>query len=106
MPQKAAVYGEREIAERLTDLPGWRSTEGALEREYRTDTWPAALLLVNAIGYLAETADHHPDLTIQWKRVTVRLATHSAGGVTDKDFAMARRIERLASGAGDPVDER
>jgi len=50
-------------------------------------------MLVNAIGYLAEAAYHHPDLSVTWGRVTVKLSTHSAGGITDKDFALARQIE-------------
>jgi 4a-hydroxytetrahydrobiopterin dehydratase len=53
-------------------------------------------MLVNAIGYMAEAAYHHPDLTVTYARVTVKLSTHSAGGITDKDFELARRIEDLA----------
>jgi 4a-hydroxytetrahydrobiopterin dehydratase len=53
-------------------------------------------MLVNAIGFLAEAAYHHPDLTVTYARVTVKLSTHSAGGITDKDFDLARRIEDLA----------
>jgi 4a-hydroxytetrahydrobiopterin dehydratase len=52
-------------------------------------------MLVNAIGYLAEAAFHHPDLSVTWARVVVKLTTHSAGGITDKDFALARRIEEV-----------
>ncbi len=53
-------------------------------------------MLVNAIGFLAEAAYHHPDLAVTWARVTVKLSTHSAGGITDKDFDLARRIEDVA----------
>ena len=53
-------------------------------------------MLVNAIGYLAEAAYHHPDLTVTWGRVIVKLSTHSAGGITDKDFDLARKIEDVA----------
>jgi 4a-hydroxytetrahydrobiopterin dehydratase len=53
-------------------------------------------MLINAIGFVAEAADHHPDLEVSWAKVTVRLSTHSAGGITDKDIALAREIERLA----------
>ena len=52
-----------------------------------------ASMLVNAIGFVAEAAYHHPDLSVTWGRVTVKLSTHSAGGITDKDFELARRIE-------------
>jgi 4a-hydroxytetrahydrobiopterin dehydratase len=50
-------------------------------------------MLVNAIGYLSEAAYHHPDLSVTWGRITVKLSTHSAGGITDKDFSLARKIE-------------
>ena len=53
-------------------------------------------MLVNAIGYLAEAAYHHPDLSVTWGRITVKLSTHSAGGITDKDFELARNIEDVA----------
>ena len=53
-------------------------------------------MLVNAIGFIAEAADHHPDLEVSWPKVVVRLSTHSAGGITDKDVALAREIEQLA----------
>ena len=53
-------------------------------------------MLVNALGYLAEAAYHHPDLSVTWGRVTVKLSTHSAGGITDKDFELARRLEEVA----------
>jgi 4a-hydroxytetrahydrobiopterin dehydratase len=51
---------------------------------------------VNAVGYLSEAAYHHPDLSVTWGRVTVKLSTHSAGGITEKDFALARQIEDVA----------
>ena len=85
-----------EIADRLKELPGWRLENGAIVREYPTDGWPTTLMLVNAIGFCAEAAYHHPDLAVTWGRVTVKLSTHSAGGITDKDFALARRIEDVA----------
>ena len=55
----------------------------------------AALLYVGAVGYLAEQANHHPDVLIQWNRVTLTLSTHSAGGLTGDDFALARQISAL-----------
>ena len=60
-------------------------------RFYETDGWPTTLMAVNAIGFLCEAADHHPDLTVSWGKLTVRLNTHTAGGVTDKDLELARR---------------
>ena len=84
------------IAQRLADLPGWVHERGVLRRTYKTDGWPTTLMLVNAIGFYAEAADHHPDLQVSWGRVTVTLRTHSAQGITGKDFEVARLIEQAA----------
>ena len=93
MSQKESTYDEAQIAERLNALPGWYYEGGWIRRVYKTDGWPTTLMLVNAIGYCAEAAYHHPDLAVTWGRVTVKLSTHSAGGITDKDFDLARKIE-------------
>lgn len=90
------VYSEQEASRALGDLQPWRAEGGAIHRTYETEGWATTLMLVNAIGFVAEAADHHPDLEVSWARVAVRLSTHSAGGVTDKDIALAREIERLA----------
>jgi 4a-hydroxytetrahydrobiopterin dehydratase len=90
---KEQTYSEEQIAERLSSLPGWFFEDGWIRRHYKTDGWPTTLMLVNAIGYLAEAAYHHPDLTVTWARVGVKLRTHSADGITDKDLELARRIE-------------
>ena len=96
MSEKEPTYNEAEIAERLRDLPGWYYEDKWIRRVYKTDGWPTTLMLVNALGYLAEAAYHHPDLSVTWGRVTVKLSTHSAGGITDKDFELARRLEEVA----------
>jgi 4a-hydroxytetrahydrobiopterin dehydratase len=93
MATKETTYDEAQIAKRLAELPGWYYEDGWIRRVYKTDGWPTTLMLVNAIGYLSEAAYHHPDLSVTWGRLTVKLSTHSAGGITDKDFALARRIE-------------
>lgn len=90
------TYNEQDVARALSDLPAWRAVRGAIERTYETDGWSTTLMLVNAIGFIAEAADHHPDLEVSWPKVVVRLSTHSAGGITDKDLALAQEIERLA----------
>jgi len=79
---------------RLGDLPGWTGADRWLVREYRTDGWRTTMLVVNAIAFVSEAANHHPDLEVHWGRVVVRLQTHSAGGVTDKDLELAARIEQ------------
>jgi 4a-hydroxytetrahydrobiopterin dehydratase len=96
MAEKEKTYDEAQIAERLASLPGWFFEGGWIRRHYKTDGWPTTLMLVTAIGYCAEAAYHHPDLAVTYARVTVKLSTHSAGGITDKDFELARKIEELA----------
>lgn len=93
---KPTALNPAEIAGRLAALPAWRLADGALERTYETDGWPTTLMLVNAIGFYAEAADHHPDLAVTWGKVVVRLWTHSAGGVTASDVELAQLIERTA----------
>jgi 4a-hydroxytetrahydrobiopterin dehydratase len=96
MATSERTYDEAEIVDRLSALPGWYFQDGWIRRVYKTDGWPTTLMLVNAIGYAAEAAYHHPDLNVTWARVTVKLSTHSAGGITDKDFELARQIEDFA----------
>ena len=96
MATKEPTYDDAQIAERLQALPGWYYEDGWIRRQFKTDGWPTTLMLVNLIGYCAEAAYHHPDLTVTWAKVGVKLATHSAGGITDKDFELARRIEEVA----------
>ena len=95
MPQKEPIFSEAQIAERLRELPGWFYEDGWIRRVYKTDGWATTLMLVTAIGYIAEAAYHHPDLAVTYARVTVKLMTHSDGGITDKDFALARRLEEV-----------
>jgi len=93
---KETALTESQIAEKLKALPGWRYDSGALRRRYQTDGWPTTLMLVNAVGFYAEAADHHPDLGVHWGSVDVALNTHSAGGITDKDFELAALFEQAA----------
>lgn len=90
------TYTEQEAARALAEMPAWRAERGTITRTFETEGWGTTLMLVNAIGFIAEAADHHPDLEVSWAKVAVRLSTHSAGGITDKDVALAREIERLA----------
>ncbi len=94
--QKLKVYTEEEIQEKLArELPEWYYEDGWIRRFYRTDGWQTTMMLVNTIGFLAEAAYHHPDLAVSWAEVWVKLQTHSAGGVTDKDFELAKKIEEV-----------
>lgn len=93
---KESALTDAQIAAELKVLPGWRHEAGALRRTYKTDGWPTTLMLVNAIGFYAEAADHHPDLEVHWGSVSVALSTHSAGGITAKDVALAKLVEETA----------
>ena len=93
----APPLGTAEIGARLAALPGWAVVDGALQRVWRTGGWKATLLLAGAIAHFAEVAWHHPDLILSWDRVTVRLSTHSAGGITALDFALAGKLQEVLS---------
>lgn len=93
------VLSPDEVARRLTALPGWRAQGTAIVREYVLDGgFMGSIGFVNRLAAAAEEADHHPDLAIAWDRVTVTLSTHSAGGVTESDLALAAEADRLATG--------
>ena len=93
---KERTYTEAEVEERLArELPHWKLEKGWIRRKFRTHSWKGTLMVVNAVGHLAEAAWHHPDMTISYAFVEVRLMTHSAKGITDKDFALARKIEEV-----------
>ena len=94
MANAEQVYSDEEIQQRLVGpLQHWYLEDGWLRRKYRTEGWKGTLMVVNAVGHLAEAAWHHPDLTVSYAFVTVKLRTHSAKGITDKDFALAGKIE-------------
>jgi 4a-hydroxytetrahydrobiopterin dehydratase len=75
----------------------WQEQDDALEREFELPSFPAAIEFVDRLAELAEAEDHHPDIDIRYRRVTVRWTTHSAGGITDKDREMADRTSALAA---------
>ena len=90
------TYSDAQIVERLQKiLPRWRYEDGWIRRKYKTNSWKGTLMVVNAVGHLAEAAWHHPDLTVSYAWVEVRLKTHTAKGITDKDFELARKIEEV-----------
>ncbi len=95
---REAILDEGTVLERLpADLPRWRLQDGSIRRTYKTHGWKGTLMVVNAIGHLAELAWHHPDLSVSYAAVEVRLTTHSADGITEKDFALARKIEDVVT---------
>ena len=95
-PPTEKVYGDDEIKARLAaELPHWYLEDGWIRRKFRTSGWKATLMVVNTVGHLAEAAWHHPDLTASYAWVEVRLVTHSAKGITDKDLYLAKKIEEV-----------
>lgn len=101
------VYNEAEIGEKLKGLPGWELRDGWIRRKYRTPGWPHTLMLANTIAFLSDAAYHHPDLSLGYAEVTVKLQTHRVKGITDNDFELARRIEDIATWkppAGSPFE--
>jgi 4a-hydroxytetrahydrobiopterin dehydratase len=90
------VYGVEEVEARLKDeLPAWYYEDGWIRRKYKTSGWKATLMVVNTVGHLAEAAWHHPDLSVSYAFVVVKLMNHAAKGITEKDFALARKIEEV-----------
>ncbi|MEO6022858.1 MAG: 4a-hydroxytetrahydrobiopterin dehydratase [Burkholderiales bacterium] len=93
---KEHVYSEAEIKAKLeAELPKWFYEDGWIRRKYKTEGWKGTLMVVNTVGHLAEAAWHHPDLTVSYAFVTVKLCTHSAKGISDKDFELAKKIESV-----------
>ncbi len=89
---------EEQARQELATLPGWELKEDQITKLYKFKDFAQALAFVNRVGGLAETADHHPDIDIRYSKVILTLSTHSAGGLTEKDFELARQI--------DPSDNR
>jgi 4a-hydroxytetrahydrobiopterin dehydratase len=87
---------EDEIIAQLSGTPGWAREGASIIRTVTREDFCAAMLFTGAVAYLAEEANHHPDILIQWNRVTLTLSTHSAGGLTAADFNLAGRISALA----------
>lgn len=88
---------QQEITDRLRDCPGWTSERDGLEKTFTFASFPDAIAFVTRLAFDAEAADHHPDLTVTYRRVLVRWSTHSEGGVTEKDFEGVRRSETIAA---------
>lgn len=86
---------EEEISERLLPLDGWSKGEAWIEKRFRFKNFLRAMSFVNAVAYLAETVNHHPDIVIHYNEVTLRNWTHVAGGITECDFSLAEKIDGL-----------
>jgi len=90
------TYNDEEVEARLKDeLPYWYLEKGWIRRKYKTSGWKGTLMVVNTVGHLAEVAFHHPDLTVSYAFVIVKLMNHAAKGITNKDFELAVKIEEV-----------
>jgi 4a-hydroxytetrahydrobiopterin dehydratase len=90
-----SVLTDAQLAAALAALPAWSRAGDAIRREVKLRDFGAAMAFVNRVAALAEAANHHPDIDIRWNRVTFTLSTHSEGGVTAHDVALARQIDEL-----------
>ena len=79
--------------ERAAALDGWQLGGTFIRKQYRLDGFKAAMAFVNRVAVLAEEADHHPDFLIEYDRVTLTLTSHDSGGLTERDFRLARKID-------------
>ena len=92
-----SLLTESQISEELATVSAWTRDGSSITTVTQRADFRDALLYVGAVAYLAESAGHHPDVTIAWNKVTLTLSTHSAGGLTGGDFALARQISALSS---------
>ena len=90
-----SLVDERALADALRGLPGWARAERAIAKSWRFRDFKDAIFFVNGVAALAERAGHHPDIDVRYSQVTLTLWTHDAGGVTDKDVALARAVEAV-----------
>ena len=91
-----SLLSSDEVTRRLRELPGWSLANNAIVKQFTFGGFPAAVGFVDRLVPVAEAADHHPDITINYKRVTLSYSTHDEGGLTEKDFAGAYAADRLA----------
>ncbi len=85
------------IEQRMSTVSGWTLAGNTIHRIIRFRSFPAAIAFITEVGFLAEAVNHHPDIDIRWRNVTLTLTTHEAGGLTQKDFDLAGQINALIS---------
>jgi 4a-hydroxytetrahydrobiopterin dehydratase len=88
-----ALLSEEQIRERLKQLPGWERAGGQIRKTYPFASFAEGMAFANRVAEAAEALDHHPDVLIQYRQVTLTLTSHDAGGLTERDFRLARRID-------------
>jgi 4a-hydroxytetrahydrobiopterin dehydratase len=100
MAGMAELLDDTAITAALGDLPGWERDGDAIVRTAKLPSFPAAIGVVDRVAEIAEDRDHHPDIDIRWRTLTFRCSTHSAGGLTDLDVALAAAISEQIAAAG------
>ncbi|MFS8477677.1 MAG: 4a-hydroxytetrahydrobiopterin dehydratase [Micromonosporaceae bacterium] len=95
----AELLDDVAVATALRDLDGWTGDATGITRTVEMASFPAVIAAVVEIAKVAEDMDHHPDIDIRWRTLTLRCATHSAGGVTDRDIALANRVDQIIAAA-------
>jgi 4a-hydroxytetrahydrobiopterin dehydratase len=95
MAETETKLSETEAQARLAQVSGWTIHNGELQRTFTTPTFPTSIFFVGAVAQVAEAAQHHPDITISYTTVTLTVSTHSAGGLTEKDFSLASKVNSL-----------
>jgi 4a-hydroxytetrahydrobiopterin dehydratase len=90
-----AKLSEAEISERMEKMVGWKHEGEAIQKTFKLPSFPAAIAFVTHVGFLAESAVHHPDVDIRYNNVTISLSTHDVGGISDKDFDLASAIDEI-----------
>lgn len=93
-----AVLAEKDVRQRLSELPGWKYGENAIERLFEFTDFAEAMKFVNRVAEAAEQANHHPDIDIRYNKVRMSLTSHDSGGVTARDLRMAKQISDLGAG--------
>jgi 4a-hydroxytetrahydrobiopterin dehydratase len=88
-------FDEAKILLALASVPNWQKNSGMISRTFQFKDFPAAMKFTDAAAQLAEEEWHHPDIDIRWNKVTLALTTHDAGGLTEKDFALAKKNRRI-----------
>lgn len=90
------LSSDAEVQSALAELPGWKQQGKAIAKMFDLKGFKAAMAFAGTVGELADRADHHPDILIQFHRVTLTLSSHDKGGITDRDLRLARQIEAAA----------
>ena len=90
-----AILSNSEVEDHLKNLEGWEIGDNEIIKTYKRSNFIDSIGFVNQIAILAEKADHHPDILIQYSKVKINLSTHSEGGITEKDISLATEIEKV-----------